>query len=182
MVRLIVVLGITVGLVGCASRQPKILTRCDPKLSFSGINSIALAARAQPRPLETAVDEVLRTELARRGFTLTNANAADFVLASWVEESWSTVKSTSGFASPVGVMTFDGSPVTSPGSLSVGVSADGLMERYLSSEGLRLELFPRPASGLPNLTPVWAGSIEGGNQVTVKELPRSHLINWFLYF
>ena len=171
MVRLIVALGIAAGLVGCASQQPKILTRCHPNHSPSGTNSIALAARAQPSQLEAALDEALRTELTRRGFTLTNATAADFVLASWVEENWSTVKSAGGFGAPVGNMTFDGSPVTSPGSLTVGMSADGQMERYLASESLRLELFPRPASGRPNLTPVWTGSIEGGNRVTVKEVP-----------
>jgi len=169
-------LALLICLTGCAYRHPKVFAQRNPAHWPSITNKIALAAHQQSGQQETALGEALRSELTRRGFNLTPTATADYVLAYWVEENWNTIRPAGdggyvGYISPVGVMTYEGSPVTAPGSLSAGVSPDGRLERYLVNEGIRLELYPRTKSGTTDLTTAWAGSIAGGSQLKTNQIP-----------
>jgi hypothetical protein len=163
-------------LAGCANGNPKVIAHRDPAFFPSATNTVAIATHQQPRPADAVLGESLKMELARRGFTLTAAEAADYVLAYWVEDNWNTIRPSGGVYYgltdyPVGVPTYDGSPVTAPGSLTAGVSPDGRLERYLVTEGIRLELYPRSKSGNASLSPAWTGYIEGGSQLKTNRTP-----------
>ena len=177
MPKLLAALALIVCLAGCASSGPTIYARRDAAFSPSAKPRIALAPHRQARPEDTALGAALATELARRGFILTNSATAAYVLAYWIEESWNTMRAASGFYPggagrvPVGVPTYEGSPVSSPGSLSIGVSSDGRMERYLSQQSIRLELYPQEQLRAGILTAAWAGTITGGTRVKAGSEP-----------
>ena len=167
---LLAAIALATAVTSCTSGGPKVLARRDPAYSLSAANSIAVSTHRQPRPEDAAVIDALKAELARRGFTLTNAAAADYVAAGWVEENWNAMRPAGApyynyAEAPMGVKTYEGSPVTAPGSLTVGVTDDGRAERYLVTQGIRLELYPRDKSGRTGLSPAWTGYIEAGSQL-----------------
>jgi hypothetical protein len=153
-----------------------VIAHRDPAYFPSVTNTITIAAHQQPRPEDAVVGESLKTELARRGFVVTTTEHADYVLAYWVEDNWNSMRIGNGVYQsisdlPVGVITYDGSPVTETGSLTVGVTADGRMERYLITQGIRLELYPHTRTGGVNLTPAWTGYVEAGSQLRTNQTP-----------
>jgi hypothetical protein len=184
--KLIFIIALAACFTGCASRHPKIFAHRDPAHWPSVTNRIAIAAHQQSRPQDAELGDALRAELRRRGFNLTAATNADYVLAYWVEENWNTMRpggsvAYGGPATPVGMVPYEGSPITAPGSLSMGISPDGRLERYLLNEGIRLELYPQLKSAGADLTAAWTGSIAGSSELRPAQIPAllSALLNHF---
>jgi hypothetical protein len=123
-------LALVVCLAGCANRDPKIITRRDPAYFPAATNRLALSSHGQSRAEDEVLRAALRSELTRRGFHLTTATNADFVLAYWIQDDWNSMRPGgwhvgAGNFAPVGNITYENSPVTAPGSLTVGVTSDG---------------------------------------------------------
>jgi len=175
MSKLIAALALAACLAGCASRNPQVYARRDPAFFPSATNRITIGQHRQARPEDAALGTALTAELTRRGFNLTSRADAEYVLAYWIEENWSTMRSSGGISygdrGPVGVTTYEGSPISAPGTLTVGVSSDGRQERYLLNQGIRLELYPQGKLPNGNLTAAWAGSIASGSTVKPANVP-----------
>lgn len=173
-------------LTGCASRGPKIVAVRYAGYSPSFTNRIALAEHQESRPGDALLRTALASELTRRGSKLSTTAEADYVLAYWIEDSWNTIHSAGGVsfggsARPVGNVTYQGSPLTTKGSMTVGMASDGTMERYLAAQGIRLELYPREKLRTGDLSPAWFGYIEAG--ISVKPGQEANLLSALLdYF
>lgn len=166
-------------MTGCASRTALVIARSDAQFNLSATNKISLAAHAQPRESELALQQALLTALQEHGIELVSPAQADFTLAYWLDDSWKPGKKVIYYYNGGWQNTY---PMAQPTFISAGPQGQVMYEnqhpirqRVVDSpyyiQGIRLKIYPKTGVNADPFKAAWEGYIEGGSRVSQKREP-----------